>query len=67
MPLGIFTALALLVVGWALLDRNSLLKLGVNADFLMVLVVALPLVALAWLAFGSWVFRKLEPAILKEI
>ena len=24
-------------------------------------------VALAWLAFGSWVFRKLEPAILKEI
>lgn len=25
------------------------------------------IVSLAWLAFGSWVFRKLEPAILKEI
>ena len=24
-------------------------------------------VSLAWLAFGSWVFRKLEPSILKEI
>lgn len=24
-------------------------------------------IALAWLAFGMWVFRKLEPAVLKEI
>ena len=24
-------------------------------------------ISLLWLAFGSWVFRKLEPAILKEI
>ncbi|MHA6752005.1 ABC transporter permease [Dermacoccus nishinomiyaensis] len=29
--------------------------------------VAALIVALVWLVFGSWVFRKLEPAILKEI
>lgn len=29
--------------------------------------IASLVVSLAWLAFGSWVFRKLEPAILKEI
>ncbi|GAB3705683.1 LCP family protein [Mariniluteicoccus flavus] len=60
-PLGVFAGLVLLLVGWALVDRNSLLKLGVNADFLWALVVVLPLVALAWAALVVVSHLRLRP------
>lgn len=66
-PLGIFAALVLLVGGWALKDRNSLLKLGINPDFLRALVVALPLVALLWLALVVLTHLRLRPRTLTRL
>lgn len=47
--LGLF-ALVVVVFGvWTLVDSTSLLHLAVNATFMKVLIVALPLVTLGWL------------------
>ncbi|NHN54614.1 ABC transporter permease [Calidifontibacter sp. DB0510] len=45
--------------------RLSFLKPGVSPDYHA--WIAGGVVTLLWLVFGLWVFRKLEPAVLKEI
>ncbi|GAB3625049.1 hypothetical protein GCM10027418_31360 [Mariniluteicoccus endophyticus] len=66
-PLGIFGAIVLLLVGWAVFDRNSLLKLGVNADFLWTMVVVLPIIAVAWLALIVVSHLRLRPRVITHL
>lgn len=61
---GVFAGIMLLMLGWAVFDRNSLLKLGVNADFLWAMVVILPLVAIGWLCLIAGTHLLLRPKFI---
>lgn len=66
-PLATFAAIVLTLGIWAMVDRSSLLKLGLNVDFLWVLVVLLPVLALFWLAVIVLTHLRLRPRQITQL
>lgn len=65
--LSVFGALVVGTLLWALIAPSSFIALGVNSTFLMVLVVAIPLLAVAWAAVVVITHLRLRPRLLTHV
>lgn len=65
--LGVYAGIVGLLLIWTAFDRGSLMKLGVNIEFLKAMIVLLPLLALGWAGLIAFSHLELRPQQLTKV